>query len=1053
MVLRAKGFVLALLFIVSIGVGYSGLFNNITGSGTPIEPYNFLTSNTNETQSPVTLQINAGSIVNGSVTSLTSADQSYLTISPIQTSTEFANVTHNVVITTGSVTNGTLVSTHSQDASPHAIDEERVSSRNRMDVYYQFHVPGRLERYSTYVYSTAQWVSEDFNIYIYNWTRDSWDFLTRMNAHTTYTWFNISFGNDVRGWVNDSTAYIRYTDTLDDRFSASRDTLWIDYQVIESVVDHYLIEYDLVTHIPQLRSALSYLAVNYTGMSSVYLDSFSLSTYNVNTALFDSLGSINTTTATSLFCPLDAATYANPSSVVIIRLAGSLSTATYYQAIIHYNDLVQFIYSDTPPQYYNVKGDADNSYYTGKMFSFNATWIDNYQMDTVTFTLNATNYTLTMTAQNTFNEYYVSVPLLLGSYTYQWTANDTYGNMNATPIFAYTVVDKSPPVITSVGFDAPETTPQYFDTVEIGANVSEPDYECGIREVLLYYGVGTPLTLTGMGDGDNDSRYTGFIPAFPTGSTISYFITATDNLNNTVNSTVYQYTVEDRVPPSISGVIKTPDSLIHTTDSVTVSATIADAGSAISTPIIVASWDGDQHNFTMTWIGGSSYSGTIPPLSNATLVSFNILTNDSYGNSATSPTSTYRTNALATIQVRDNHLRPIESAIVTLNSSVQGISDANGIVVFDFPQGIYPLTITHGSYIPVSKPIVISSDATLPQVVDVLNYTLNIVIYKEWSPLELVSNPHITIVNTVFGDSVVNTPPSGAGSFDLENGTYYIVVEKEDYETESQLIQLTNDFSAIFYLTNNQPSVLTNIQPAAKFTNQIPVTVSANDPDGIARVEFYFNGFLVHTDTYEWDGWAFTIDVTPYPNDPATIRILVFDTEGACAERVISVEISNGFFDVSFEIVISFLTSITGIALVIIGGIVGGATSFYHRRKHAFFIVLGATAILSIAVLLSVYMITQLTSLVVQTIMGFLLFAAGVSLGLGAGFVARRTVLQTRLQQTRDACIKDPSRRVCKYVFGNVIPDTIVVYRSVPKPFHKKPDPPKRRHQKSSGIL
>jgi len=91
----------------------------------------------------------------------------------------------------------------------------------------------------------------------------------------------------------------------------------------------------------------------------------------------------------------------------------------------------------TPPFYTNLVEPADPSTYDpGANYTFQSTWYDNVDVNNVIFTFDGTNYNPSKSGQT-----YTSIlgPLGVGTYNYQWYADDQKGNSNSTGILTFTV--------------------------------------------------------------------------------------------------------------------------------------------------------------------------------------------------------------------------------------------------------------------------------------------------------------------------------------------------------------------------------------------------------------------------------------------------------------------------------------------------------------------------------------------------------------------------------------------------------------------------------------
>jgi len=84
---------------------------------------------------------------------------------------------------------------------------------------------------------------------------------------------------------------------------------------------------------------------------------------------------------------------------------------------------------------------SPTTYSSGKNFQFNSTWTDNIAIDNVIFTFNNRNYSFSNSEiQKNGNEYSIILTdLASGTYSYKWYANDSSGNLVATPQQTYDI--------------------------------------------------------------------------------------------------------------------------------------------------------------------------------------------------------------------------------------------------------------------------------------------------------------------------------------------------------------------------------------------------------------------------------------------------------------------------------------------------------------------------------------------------------------------------------------------------------------------------------------
>jgi hypothetical protein len=210
------------------------------------------------------------------------------------------------------------------------------------------------------------------------------------------------------------------------------------------------------------------------------------------------------------------------------------------------------------------------------------------------------------------------------------TITDDFGGL----YYSYTIGDNLAPIIDNVECTPIDVEPDDIPLIECDVT----DAGSGVHTVLLFYRVGTsgpftPISMTHTGLG----HYTANIPSHSYGSTIQYYINATDWADNTsydpLLGTYYSYTVVDVTAPTIQNVVQTP-TIVEYFDTVTIECNVTDAVSGI-TSVVLYYWTngmGPIEALSMTHIGGGKYTATIPALTYPTSVDYYINATDNAGN-------------------------------------------------------------------------------------------------------------------------------------------------------------------------------------------------------------------------------------------------------------------------------------------------------------------------------------------------------------------------------------------------------------------------------------
>jgi hypothetical protein len=131
-------------------------------------------------------------------------------------------------------------------------------------------------------------------------------------------------------------------------------------------------------------------------------------------------------------------------------------------------------------------------------------------------------------------------------------ANDTAGKMEASSTTFFTVDTETPSILESTQAPSADNV-QPYDSVEV--NVTLTDDLSGIRRAYLNYtnGNGTWTSNTMMKI--EEDIWNSIIPPFPSGTNITYTITAVDKAGNTITTNDLGFTYEYRVIPEASLII------------------------------------------------------------------------------------------------------------------------------------------------------------------------------------------------------------------------------------------------------------------------------------------------------------------------------------------------------------------------------------------------------------------------------------------------------------------------------------------------------------------
>jgi parallel beta-helix repeat protein len=127
-------------------------------------------------------------------------------------------------------------------------------------------------------------------------------------------------------------------------------------------------------------------------------------------------------------------------------------------------------------------------------------------------------------------------------------ANSTAGIMGCSNMTLF-AVDTTPPTITDVYQNPPANDVLPTDSVRINVTVS--DAVSGVKQVILSYTTnnGTWFSVNATGQGQN--IFSASIPPLPSGTNVTYMVTAVDNVNNTITTQQMGYGYQYQVVPEL----------------------------------------------------------------------------------------------------------------------------------------------------------------------------------------------------------------------------------------------------------------------------------------------------------------------------------------------------------------------------------------------------------------------------------------------------------------------------------------------------------------------
>ncbi len=246
---------------------------------------------------------------------------------------------------------------------------------------------------------------------------------------------------------------------------------------------------------------------------------------------------------------------------------------------------------------------------------------------------NNVNYTMTY---NDLSEVYeVDItrdPAHQESYQFNYTivARDNAGNEAQTTSRVFVFRDNIDPVLGTLSFD--NSTDGYGNEIAIISVTASDTGGSGLSSVVLTYS-------NSSGDFDvsmslDSGSYVDTIPNHAPGTTVDYWVTATDGDDNTAVSSTEQFTfatggAPDTSGPSLASIGHDPSSPTPS-DTVTVSVNVYDTTGVDHVTLQYKIGSGTWTNVSMS-ASGDTYSGDIPSQVDSTLVTYRIVAYDTLG--------------------------------------------------------------------------------------------------------------------------------------------------------------------------------------------------------------------------------------------------------------------------------------------------------------------------------------------------------------------------------------------------------------------------------------
>lgn len=212
---------------------------------------------------------------------------------------------------------------------------------------------------------------------------------------------------------------------------------------------------------------------------------------------------------------------------------------------------------------------------------------------------------------------------------YKVEVNETAGSLVSSPTRSFLVFDLSPPELS--GLSVSPQPAGIGDIVTVRIQAKEDVGSSGLAGVYFNYTLDSWVSWTTITMTYSGGYYSGTIPGQPYGKTVGYVIYARDNAENSVNTGILYYDIEDDHAPVIGVPVHSP-TYPNSTQKVEVSVTVTDESSISS--VILGYFNGSHWNNVSMMYNGTCYTASIQALTNDTHVLYMVYAYDEHGNGA-----------------------------------------------------------------------------------------------------------------------------------------------------------------------------------------------------------------------------------------------------------------------------------------------------------------------------------------------------------------------------------------------------------------------------------
>ena len=182
-----------------------------------------------------------------------------------------------------------------------------------------------------------------------------------------------------------------------------------------------------------------------------------------------------------------------------------------------------------------------------------------------------TQITLSLAVDSKYNNSFTT-PGLLGTYNITYFANDTSNNINSTVTSNFTIQDRVNPSVTDV-LPSQNTTYNASDTIVIAVNVTD---DVNVTRVFANISEpnGTIKQLELVFRSANRYNNTFTAPALTGGYNLTFF--ANDSSGNENRTVTSNFSLQDRVNPSLPDVLPLQNTTYNASDTITIAANVTD---------------------------------------------------------------------------------------------------------------------------------------------------------------------------------------------------------------------------------------------------------------------------------------------------------------------------------------------------------------------------------------------------------------------------------------------------------------------------------------------